>query len=421
MQQRLKCTALILPAALAVVAACDDGGSRWAGTITDSAGVTIVANPAEGIWTEADRWTLEEDLRIGVQEGDPDHQFGEIGAITIDSHGRIFVLDVQSQQIKIYTADGIYQQTLGSRGDGPGEMQWTLSVLIGPGDTLLVPDRRLQRMNRFAPDGSFINSTNYSREDGVSLSFRTNSSGVVAEQVRPLVVGRRVPDDPEDAIVLWAPDGTRVDTLASFPSGGYIDMSGPRSTEFHLYSPEPCWDLTETGGLLFGVNDAYRFEISSSGGRLERVVTKAHEPRPVTERDIGIVRTHLEEGWRNDGAPPDLVLRLLKTWHFNDFFPAFQALYEGPAGTVWVQKVKPPSEMTKEETAALNFPNEWVARKWDVFDSDGRFLGQVAMPTRFTPRVFRGDRIYGVWRDELDVSYVVRLHVVGDVGVPAAP
>ncbi len=42
-------------------AACGGGESRWAGTITDSAGVTIVSNPAEGIWTEAERWTVEAD------------------------------------------------------------------------------------------------------------------------------------------------------------------------------------------------------------------------------------------------------------------------------------------------------------------------------------------------------------------------
>jgi hypothetical protein len=31
------------------IIACGGDQSRWAGTITDSAGVTIVANPAEGL------------------------------------------------------------------------------------------------------------------------------------------------------------------------------------------------------------------------------------------------------------------------------------------------------------------------------------------------------------------------------------
>ena len=39
------------------------------------------------------------------------------------------------------------------------------------------------------------------------------------------------------------------------------------------------------------------------------------------------------------------------------------------------------------------------------------------MPERFAPRVFMGDKIYGVWRDELDVQYIVRLRIVGDLNV----
>jgi hypothetical protein len=30
------------------------------------------------------------------------------------------------------------------------------------------------------------------------------------------------------------------------------------------------------------------------------------------------------------------------------------------------------------------------------------------------PRLFRRDRIYGVWQDEFDVQYVMRLRIVGD-------
>jgi hypothetical protein len=41
------------------------------------------------------------------------------------------------------------------------------------------------------------------------------------------------------------------------------------------------------------------------------------------------------------------------------------------------------------------------------------------MPPDFTLKLFRDDRIYGVWRDELDVQYVLRLRIVGDLGLGA--
>ena len=67
----------------------------------------------------------------------------------------------------------------------------------------------------------------------------------------------------------------------------------------------------------------------------------------------------------------------------------------------------------------LGMPVNIGAPRWDVFDPQGRFLGVVTLPERFEPGVFRGDKVYGVWRDEFDSEYVVRLHIVGDLGVGA--
>lgn len=52
---------------------------------------------------------------------------------------------------------------------------------------------------------------------------------------------------------------------------------------------------------------------------------------------------------------------------------------------------------------------------FDVFDPDGRYLGEVRAPEGFSlnPSPYiRGDRVWAVVRDELDVSYVVRFRVV---------
>jgi hypothetical protein len=51
---------------------------------------------------------------------------------------------------------------------------------------------------------------------------------------------------------------------------------------------------------------------------------------------------------------------------------------------------------------------------FDVFEPDGRYLGRVDAPEGFSvfPQpIFRGDRIWAVLRDELDVAYVVRYRI----------
>lgn len=52
----------------------------------------------------------------------------------------------------------------------------------------------------------------------------------------------------------------------------------------------------------------------------------------------------------------------------------------------------------------------------DVFDGEGRYLGRVASPDPLplTGQVLiRGDRLYVVVRDEIDIPYVVRYRIQG--------
>ena len=61
------CMVRLVSAALAAVAAwgCTPREPDWKGNVSDSAGITVVSYPAEGIWADSDRWSLLEELRIG--------------------------------------------------------------------------------------------------------------------------------------------------------------------------------------------------------------------------------------------------------------------------------------------------------------------------------------------------------------------
>jgi hypothetical protein len=399
-----------------IAAACAGGGGEWAGTITDSAGVAIVSNPAEGMWTESEVWTVEEELKIGTLEGDPDYMFGQIGFLTVDSNGRIFVLDAQAQQVKVYSPDGVYEQTIGARGSGPGELLGATFVLMGPGDTLVVPDLRNLRINRYAPDGSSLGSSPLDLQQGIPTVFQGTPSGVLVRQVRQFAFpGQPEIEDPHDAIVTFAVDGTVLDTLLRFPSGETFRMSGG-APEFNFYSPEPSWDYSDELGLVYAVNDEYRIGLYSAEGELERVIKMPFEREPVGERDKEAFMTSVKRAWADAGVPPEGIAQLESGVSFGQFFPAFATVTAGPEGTVWVQHVQVPTELSEEQLENYNLFEDTGAPEWDVFDGVGRYLGIVTMPTRFAPRMVRGDRIYGVWRDELDVQYVMKLRIFGMEG-----
>jgi hypothetical protein len=394
-----------------LAAGCGGGEVRWAGTITDSAGVTVVFNTDVGIWALGEEWTLEEDLRIGAVDGPPEYQFGQVLQIAVDSKGRIFVLDGQAQHVQVYSPVGVHEQTIGARGSGPGELQAGLALLIGTGDTLLVPDGQNLRFNRYAPDGSSAGSTKLPIEEGRPMSFRATASGVIVEQLRPLMLpGQPAIENPKDVVVLLANDGTVTDTLMTFSSGESMS-----SGAFTLFAPEPAWDITDDLQLLFGINDDYRITLYTDG-QPDRIFIKYFQRQPIREADAEAIKSEIRRRMTQYGASAEQISRQLDRVQFADYFPAFNIVGAGPNGTTWVQHFRPLSDLSEEELASIVGRANFGGPNWDVFDAQGRYLGVVTMPEDFTPKLFRGDKIYGIWRDELDVQYVLRLRVVGDLG-----
>lgn len=407
---------IAFPVAALALAGCGGGGADWTGTVTDSAGVAMVENPADGLWSASSAWRLEEEFRIGETEGRPEYQFGQIGTIAVGSDGSLYVIDAQAQQVKVFTSDGTFDRTIGRPGAGPGEIgAGAAFVLVGAGDTVFVPDLTNRRINRYAPDGTPLGSAPIAIEKGLPMLFQSTQSGQILAQIRSLSLPDRPAPDTLDRIVLLTSAGTVGDTLLEFRSGGTLNLGGG-TPEINLYAPEPAWDATDDLRIAYGVNDVYRVGIYGTDGELQRVIAKPFERQPVSENDREAIMNALTRAWTDAGVPPSLLPQLRSFVHFGEFIPAFSSLQVGPGGTLWVQHIQSAANLTPEELEQFNVQEDLGAPDWDVFDAEGRFLGVVTMPPQFQPRTFHGDRIVGVWRNELDVPFVMQLRIVGIPG-----
>jgi hypothetical protein len=87
--------------------------------------------------------------------------------------------------------------------------------------------------------------------------------------------------------------------------------------------------------------------------------------------------------------------------------PAFDSFLLDDAGYLWVDPVT---------------PKQGEGRVFDVFDPDGRYLGQARANVRLSGRpVFRGDYVYATTEDESGIPYVIRARIIRGSNWPSAP
>lgn len=408
-----------VPLLVVVMAACAgaDADDSWGGTMRDSADITIVENPRAADWHMTGRPTVAEALRIGAGEGAPEYQFATIGAVDIGADGTIYVLDQQAAQVRVFDAGGRYVRTIGSPGDGPGELSpSTAALMVGAGDSVYVADMMKQRIHRFAPDGTEAGGVAVPLAAGIPVSWGITPDHRFVTQLRVMEltgapagapVARGEP--PRDLIVMRNARGELVDTLLVLESGRTFDFSGGIPA-MRLFEAEPMWALLSDGRLVYGRNDAYRLHLLDADGSVERIITKPFERSPVTEADrnalLGILRQSMQ-----GRAGPQAIEQFLSRVQFADHYPAYARIMGGPQGTIWVQHIRT-AEMAEQEGREFD-PQEIGAREWDIFDEEGRLLGVLTLPERFQPLRIVGDEVYGVQRDELDVQHLVKLRVTG--------
>lgn len=386
--------------------AYDPATGEWSGTVHDSAGVTVVANPATGVWTPTTAWRLDEELRIGAADGDPVREFGRVAGIAVNASDQIHVLDRHALHVRVFDADGEFVRTIGRGGGGPGELAGPSTVLIGAGDTILLPDMANQRVQRFLPDGSEAGTFRISLEGGIPLGWHVRADGLLLEEVRTLPDGR---GGERVLLRLRAIDGEIGETLIEMPVGEAMILRNGEQ-QMTVLAPEPRWAALVDGRIVTGWNAEYRLEVRSPRGELERVVTKPFERRSFTESHRRALRELFRQQFE-DQPPSPATDQMIQSLRYADHYPAFAELFGGPEGTIWVRHGRDIPSLDRDDMA--NFDVRGVgAPEYDVFDDAGRFLGTISTPQRFEPLVTHNDRIYGVERDELGVQYVVRLRIV---------
>ena len=414
------------PAAAAFFAACGtDMGSSGGGpeVVTSTVGDTTIVRTLSGsVWgAEA---TLVPEVSIGELTGPDEYLFGSVGSIAVDDERKVFAFDDQAQHVRVFDSAGNYVETLGRKGEGPGEFNRAEFIAVLPDGRLVVRDPGNSRVQVFGPGPG-------ETEEWVYAAGNTFSGTPLYtdDQGRTYLLARDVsrPDEFIMRILVLGTDGIPLDTLprpssdleghslsAERSSGGSMFMTSMRIP----FMPGFHWAVHPGGHFLTGRGDRYRIDLGRDDGvlRIERAV----EPVPVLAAERTHHRDRIEGRLRN----------IQSDWEWSGpsipgHKPFFIELLAGRDGRVWVElstEGRPVENEDYNPENPLSQPITWEeSTRFDVFEPDGTYLGTVVAPGDFhpyVPPVFDGDHVWAVTRDELDVERVVRYRIVvgGDGG-----
>jgi hypothetical protein len=416
-------TCIQLPVLLAItLSACagPDGPSahEWRAA-HDTVGDTVIVRTTSGsVW--GDTATLVADVTIGEFEGADEYMFGSVRSLAVSPTGDVYVFDSHAQALRKYAPDGIYVATFGREGGGPGEYKRPDGGLAVLSDgRVVIRDPGNTRMTVYSPEGDHLDSWRIRGTLNTSRSLYRDG----ADNVYPMILLDPTADVTEWSygLVTVSKDGQVGDTVAA-PVYDYDPPSlvardeGSTSVNTVPFSPNDSWTFSPLGYMVGGLSTRYAVDLFVTPDRVLRIERENWEPvtvlAPEKEESEAISTAnarYTQPNWRWNGPP------------IPDTKPPYAGLYVGQSGRIWVKLHQPAYQIEVDvDPSERDEPGAMPERTWfepvafDVFEPDGRYLGMVRAPRGFATYpapVIRGDTIWAVQEDELEVPYVVRFHI----------
>ena len=420
----MRIAAACLAAAFVVLGGCSDrgpgtGAGSWQAE-RDTLGDTVVVRTLAGSLRPPAR--LVPTMSIGAADGDDEaYLLGSMRAIAVAPDGSVYISD-GGPVLKKFAADGRFIRVIGRSGGGPGEYRGPdggLAVL--PDGRVVIRDPGNGRLSVFSADGDPSGAWR------IAAGFNTGRRlyGDTAGNLHTMVITDpgTGPGDWKMGLAKFGPDGTPGDTVP-VPEWKYEPavISGQDRNSSNVedvpFSPRAVWTFNPLGYYVGGLSSAYRIDLFRTGAPVLRIERTA-KPVPVAAAEAADLRRVATENMRRNFPG--------WTWNGPDIpstKPPFRAVFAGDDGRIWVLLSRPGIESADEvpETTANRFSetvwSEPVA--FDVFEADGRYLGEVSAPEgflRYPEPVFRGDTVWAAIEDADGVRYVKRLEVAVDTVV----
>jgi hypothetical protein len=381
-------------------------------------------------------WQREVLYEVGGADAEGWAAFGDVANVGFDAAGNLYVLDGQASQIHVIGPDGNRVRSMGTPGQGPGELGRTNGMTVFPDGTVTVFDFGRFSLVTYGPDGRWIRDV---RIDPSTVGFPTAPMLPLPYHTVLAAIGGRMrmgPDapepepgravvaipldeeagEPDEVLRAWEappPEGDGEETTMRGQGGNAIMLMMPKVRGF---TPALRLAVLGDGRILVADTTTYRIAIHGPDGMKQDELARPIRPTVVTpaieDKERQNRLTTIENapaggrvitfgGGGGSMQAPDMTEMMRNQTEQMVFYPEIQVIERISADwddRIWVQR-------------ASGEPGE--DGPTDVITPAGGYLGTVPADGLRIPDAFGPDGL-AVWieTDEFDAERVVVARIV---------
>lgn len=341
--------------------------AEWKGEIEYENGIKIVKNPAEPVYGEI-LFDLEEDLSIG-REDDDNYMFYRPRKINTDDQGNIYILERGNHRIQKFDLNGQYLQTIGQKGQGPGEFERPYSFFLDKNKNIYVTEGR--KIQIFNSEGEFLRS--------IPVSYFTTNFSVTPDGNIFAVASITKEEARNQAVIKMDQKGKIIKTIAEFPDIKPVSRKGKGGSisvfsVSHSYNPSLYFSQSANGKVIYAYSSEYSLFQFNLEGNIELIIKKEEPYHSISQKEKSKIYegfSELEERW-----PKGVVKEAVQ---FPPHRPFFSRIITDDRGRIYVRRIEPVHE--EDETV-----------EFDIFSKDGYYLYKTNLP--FTPEIIKNGCFY---------------------------
>jgi len=335
-------TIFLFLSVLILLFSCRVPKAEWKGTIEEVNGVTVITNPDEPLYGEL-VFDLEEDLSIG-REDDDNYMFFQIIDIKVDGDGNIYVFERGNMRVQKFDRDGNFLCTIGRQGEGPGEYQRPIELLLAD-QRAIIGVKDMMKLILFDKDGNYLDKDIPFEKYFHDLVI--DSSGTLWGYCYDREGDDEVTADLFKALIKISNEGQIAETFDRFPfdlyqerleGGAVLSIGTGEEYDLHL-------SLLGEQNIVYGYSKEYELNVMDLEGNLLTKIKKDEQFKNFTAE---------ERGKQKRAKLPE-------------YKPFFYSIFTDSEDRIYVRK-------------SSGHRLENIERTFDIFSKDGYYLYRTVCP-----------------------------------------